>query len=298
MPVRTVAPSFPVDFRLTLGLTRRGRGDPCTRIDARSVWRATRSPDGPATLHLRAAGGRVEAEAWGPGATWALEHVPALIGCHDDPGGFEPAHPLLADLARRRPGLRLGRTDAVIEALVASILEQKVTGMEARRSWAQLATRYGEPAPGPGGLVVPPAAEVLAGLPYHCFHPLGVERNRADTVRRACARVRRLEEATAMPFTEARDRLTTVVGVGPWTAAEVAMVALGDPDAVPVGDFHLPHQVSWALAGEPRGDDARMLELLEPYRGHRGRVIRLIGAAGIRPARRGPRMPTRSIARL
>ena len=298
MPSRTIVPPHPVDFRLTLGPTRRGRYDPCTRIDASSVGRATNTPDGPATLHLAAAGTRIEAEAWGPGAGWALDQAPELLGCHDDRAGFEAHHPVVADLARRLAGLRLGRTGAVMEALVASILEQKVTGMEARRSWAQLAARYGEPAPGPGGLVVPPAAEVLAGLPYHEFHPLGVERKRADTVRRACARARGLEEAVRMSPVAARERLTTVAGVGVWTAAEVALVALGDPDAVSVGDFHLPHQVSWVLAGEPRGDDARMLELLEPYRGHRGRVIRLIGASGLRPPRRGPRMPARSIARL
>ncbi len=91
--------------------------------------------------------------------------------------------------------------------------------------------------------------------------------------------------------------LLAIPGVGPWTAGEVGRAALGDPDAVSVGDYHLPSLVAWLLAGERRADDARMLELLEPYRGQRGRVIRLLEAAGTWPPRRGPRMPARSIDR-
>jgi 3-methyladenine DNA glycosylase/8-oxoguanine DNA glycosylase len=87
-------------------------------------------------------------------------------------------------------------------------------------------------------------------------------------------------------------------GVGPWTAAEVALRALGDTDAVSVGDFHIPNMVAWALAREPRATDARMLELLEPYRGQRGRVIRLLEAAGVAAPRFGPRMSPRAIAAI
>ncbi len=84
-------------------------------------------------------------------------------------------------------------------------------------------------------------------------------------------------------------------GIGPWTAAEVGVRALGDADAVSVGDFHLPNLVAYALAGEPRGNDARMLELLEPYRGQRARVMRLLELSGIRPPRYGPRLAPRRI---
>ncbi|MDP9388413.1 MAG: DNA-3-methyladenine glycosylase 2 family protein, partial [Actinomycetota bacterium] len=87
-------------------------------------------------------------------------------------------------------------------------------------------------------------------------------------------------------------------GVGPWSAAKVGLVALGDADAVCVGDYHLPNQVAWALAGEPRAGDDRMLELLEPYRGHRGRVTRLLVAGGVRAPRYGPRSTVRSFSRI
>jgi 3-methyladenine DNA glycosylase/8-oxoguanine DNA glycosylase len=247
-------------------------------------------------MHLRAVADSIEVTAWGPGGDWTLEHAPELLGFDDDASDFQPFHPVLRDAHRRLAGLRIGRTSAVVEALVPSILEQKVAGKEAWRSYAGLVHAVSEPAPGPLGLLLPPSPERLGELPYHAFHRFGIERRRAVAMTRACGRARRLEETTTMSAEEAHRRLTAFPGIGEWTAAEVATVALGDPDAVSVGDYHLPHVVSWALAGEPRGDDDRMLELLEPYRGHRGRVIRLIEAAGMWPPRFGPRQRLRSIA--
>jgi 3-methyladenine DNA glycosylase/8-oxoguanine DNA glycosylase len=190
-----------------------------------------------------------------------------------------------------------------VEALVPAIIEQKVTGEEARAAFVALVRRHGEPAPGPweaGGraplLRVPPAPEVLAGLPGYAYHPLGLERRRADAIRAVAARAPRIEECAELPLPDAYARLRAFPLVGTWTAAEVGLRALGDPDAVSVGDFHLAHAVCWALAGEPRGSDERMLELLAPYAGHRARVIRLIEAGGIHEPRRGPRMVGRSIA--
>ncbi len=237
--------------------------------------------------------------AWGPGAAWAIEAFPSLVGADDDEAGFAPHHPVVAELRRRLAGLRLCRTAAVAEALVPSIIEQKVVGLEARRSYVALVRALGEPAPGPGpGLLLPPSPEVLARTPAHAFHRFGIERRRADAVRLSASYAHRLDEAAGLPRPEAYARMTALPGVGPWTAAEVGMVALGDPDAVSVGDYHLPNHVAYALAGEPRADDARMLELLEPYRGHRGRVVRLIMAGGPAPPRYGPRLPLNPIAGL
>jgi 3-methyladenine DNA glycosylase/8-oxoguanine DNA glycosylase len=186
----------------------------------------------------------------------------------------------------------------VTEILVPTILEQAVVAKTARDAYRQLVFRYGERAPGPLNLWLPPPPKTFARLPYYAFHPVGVEKRRADIVRRACMVAHRLEPALEMEPEQARAHLTKVHGVGPWSAAEVARVAWGDADAVSVNDFHLPHTVSWALAGEPRGDDERMLELLEPYAGQRARVVRLIEAAGIIAPRFGPRMAIRPIARL
>jgi len=293
----TIALPFPLDLRRTLGPMRRGSGDPTFRFGADGCWRATRTSEGPATLHLRHAGQVVEAEAWGPGARRALEGAPALLGFDDDPAAFAPEHPLVARLHRQQPGLRIGRSGAVIEALVPSILEQKVTGIQAHRSHRRMVWAYGDPAPGPTDLRLPPAPDRLADTPYYELHRMGVEKKRADTIRRVCARSHQMEHVAGLPADLAHQRLTAIPGVGAWTAAEVALVALGDADAVSVGDFHLPSMVSWALANEVRGTDERMLELLGPFAGHRGRVLRLLAAAGLFAPRRGPRKPLRDIAR-
>jgi 3-methyladenine DNA glycosylase/8-oxoguanine DNA glycosylase len=243
----------------------------------------------------------VTATAWGPGADAALDAAPGLAGAEDDVAGFDPAHPVVAELWRRQPGLRIPRSGAVVEALVPAVLEQRVTGRQARRSYVALVRALGEPAPGPAGeagMLVPPPPEAWAGLPSWTWHRFGVERRRADTVGRACRRAAALERLAALPPAEAAAGLRAVAGVGAWTAAEVASRALGDADAVPVGDYHLPHQAAWALAGEPRGTDERMLELLAPFTGHRGRVLRLIEAGRAGPPRLGPRAAIPRIAAL
>jgi 3-methyladenine DNA glycosylase/8-oxoguanine DNA glycosylase len=298
MPHLTLHLDGPLDLARTLWPHLRGLHDPAMRVSGTEVIRATRTADGPATLQIRRAGDGLEVEAWGPGADRSLEAAAAFVGLEDDRSGFAPANRLLADLDRRRPGLRIGRTGAVLEALIPAILEQKVTGTEARRAYRGIIERWGEDAPGPFGLRLLPPPDVLAGLPYHAFHPIGLERRRADLVRAVATRAARFEEITTMPLPAAYARLRAMPGIGPWTAAEVAVRALGDPDAVSVGDYHLPSLVAYALAGERKATDERMLELLEPFRGHRARVIRLLEESGIRPEMRGPRMQPKSIAAI
>jgi 3-methyladenine DNA glycosylase/8-oxoguanine DNA glycosylase len=298
MPSRTIPLDRALDLRLTLAPHLRGTADPAMRLGRDRAIRATRTPDGPATIELTVDGERLHVEAWGPGADRALDGAPALAGVEDGRDGFAPADRLLADLDRRMPGLRIGRSGAVLEALIPAILEQKVTGAEARRAYRGIIARWGEPAPGPFGLRLLPPPEVLARLPYEAFHPIGLERRRADLIRSVALRAARFEEIVDLPLADAYRRLTALPGLGPWTAAEVALRALGDPDAVSVGDYHIPNMVGFALAGERKATDARMLELLAPYRGQRGRVIRLLEASGIRPPARGPRMSPRSIAAI
>jgi 3-methyladenine DNA glycosylase/8-oxoguanine DNA glycosylase len=301
---RTYAIEGPLDLRRTLGPLWRGRGDPTMRVGVDGVWRATRTLDGPATIHLAIDGGWLVARAWGGGAGWALDHAPAMAGLLDDPAGLDALtarYPLIREMARHHPGLRFPRTLAVMESLVPAIIEQKVTGDEAHRAWRGLVTTHGGPAPGPGGahgMRLPPDPAVLATLPYFAFHGFGLERRRAETIRRVAARAGWLEAASDLGPEIGQARLRSLPGVGPWTAAEVAARAWGDPDAVSVGDYHLPNLVAWVLAREPRGTDERMLELLEPFRGQRGRVIRLIEVSGVRAERHGPRYAGRRIERI
>ena len=293
-----MTPTHRVDLRLTLG--RLGRG-PCGRFVGEARWWITRTPVGPASVRITSVGRDITVAAWGPGAELIVDRAPEIVGAADDPSSLLPAHPTIVGAIRRTHGLCIPRPANVVETLLPVILEQKVQAAAAHRSYAGIVRRWGEAAPGPAaalGLMVPPDPGVLARVPSYALHPFNVERKRADTFIRAARLAGALDAAATMAPLQARARLQVVPGVGPWTSAEVALHALGDPDAVPVGDYHLPNVVSWALAGEARGDDARMLELLEPYRGQRGRVIRLLTAAGISAPKFGPRMARYSIARV
>lgn len=301
MAVLTISLDRPLDLERTLAPLRHGPSDPTIRLTAAELWRASRTPVGPASLHLRVEGRTVLARSWGPGADWELAGLPDLIGQDDHPEALRPAHPLVAELARRFAGVRLTRTGRMVEALLPAVCEQKVTGLEARRTYQGLIRAFGEPAPEPPGgpgLLLPPAPERLAHLPYHAFHPLGLERRRAEVLQRIGAHAEALEAAVAMAPDAARARLMVVPGIGPWTAAEATRVALGDPDAVSLGDYGQPALVAWALAGEREADDARMLELLAPYPGQRARVITLLELGRSRPPRRGPRLAARRIEAL
>lgn len=292
----TIASLGPLDLVHTVAPVRHGPRDPSMRIGPNGVWRATRTSAGPLTLQLRLRDDALTIAAWGPGASLATVIGPRLAGQGDDPTALVPRHRLIRDLARRHDGLRLAASGNAWEALAPALIEQKVTGTEAFRAWRLLLAAHGEPAPGPPGLILPPPPAAIAALPYHAFHRFGIERRRADTLRRAAALGERLD--TLADAASAQRLLAPITGIGPWTIAEVNRVAFGDADAVSVGDFHVPNLVSWALAGEPRGDDARMLELLEPYRGQRGRIQRLLEVSGIRAPRYGPRLTPRSIATI
>ncbi|WP_069816270.1 DNA-3-methyladenine glycosylase family protein [Streptomyces sp. TP-A0874] len=297
--VRRWTPPWPLDLGLTLRPLRRGPGDPAFRVTADgSVWRASRTPEGPGTLRVASGAGQVVAEAWGPGAEWLLERLPALLGADDDPAAFTPRHRLLHEAHRRHPGLRLTRTGLVLESLIPSVLEQKVTSDEAYRSWRRLLQRHGEPAPGPEPMRVMPTARGWAVIPSWEWHRAGVDSKRSQTIVRAAQVARRLEEATGMELAEASRRLRLIPGIGPWTAAEVLQRSNGAADAVTVGDLHLPRIVGYALTGLRGADDARMLELLSPYEGQRHRACRLIMLSGRIPPRRAPRFAPKDISTI
>jgi 3-methyladenine DNA glycosylase/8-oxoguanine DNA glycosylase len=261
------------------------------RITDDGVWRTTSTPDGPATVRISGTGRAVSVAAWGPGAVRAGSAVPEWLGAADHPDGFDPgAHPVVAELHRRTGWLRLSRTGRTWDALVPAVLEQKVTVAEAHRVWRELLRLAGDPAPGPApdGMRVIPSAHRLLDVTDWQWHRCGLDGARRRALRAVASVAARLEVTDHTDCPDLRRRLQSVPGIGVWTAAEVAQRALGDPDTVSVGDYHLKNLVGWTLAGR-RTDDAGMLELLEPWRGHRQRVVRLIVAGGSRPPRRGPR---------
>jgi 3-methyladenine DNA glycosylase/8-oxoguanine DNA glycosylase len=296
---RSWQPSFPIDLGAVLGPLSRGTGYRTFQFAGspsgprRSAWWATSTPSGPGTLHLvtRPRDGEVCASAWGPGAHWLCAGVPSLLGAEDDLEGFEPVHPQVLEAWRRAPGWRLMRSRRPLDACLNAVIEQKVTGVEARRAWQTLVGRFGEPAhgPAPRGMAVPPTPTAWRDVSDADFHRAGVTPHRVRTLRTVVSAARAIERTSDATSSEADRVLRALPGVGAWTSAEVRQRSHGDPDALSVGDFHVAKDLCYWLTGE-RGDDARMEELLEPYAGHRYRVQRLMEMSGVSAPRRGPRM--------
>lgn len=279
-------PDYALDIGAVVGPLRRGAGDPAYQVGPDgSLWLTANAVSGAVSLNVRREAGEVVAQAWGAGAEEVLDGIPALLGAQDDPSGFKAHHALVADTMRTHPGLRLGATGRVWDVLVPAILEQKVTGYEARRSWRDLCRSFGEKAPGPAplGMRVPPTPRAVLGIRDWEWHKAGVDGARRRTL---------LNAAAAAHALTSTDKLRLIPGIGPWTAAEVAQRAWGDPDAVSVGDFHLPSVIGWALTGRPLDDDG-MLEVLEPYRPQRQRAVRYVEASGFRKPRFAPRFAAR-----
>jgi 3-methyladenine DNA glycosylase/8-oxoguanine DNA glycosylase len=303
---RTVTFPGAAGFWNALAPLRRGPRDPCFQLAGDgTIWRTSLLPSGPVAAKIggRHTGPRTKApdvvhcEAWGSGAEEFVEMLPALLGADDDASGFLPRDPTVAAAHRRLPHLRLGRTGQVLEALIPAVIEQRVPGADAFWSWRVLVSKYGTPAPGPApaAMRVPPSAEVWRHIPSWEFHRANVDPKRAQTVVACARRAASLERLVSRPAAQAREALTSLAGVGEWTAAETAQRAFGDADALSVGDYHVSKMIGWTLLGRPV-DDAVMLDLLEPMRPHRHRVVRLLQVSGLAyEPRRGPRLPVQHI---
>lgn len=261
-------------------------------------WLTARTPEGPGTLRVTRSRREVEGRAWGGGAGWLLERLGAIAGLEDDPASFTTDDPIVSEVHRTNPGRRFGRTDLVFDSLLVAICGQKVTGREASAAMRGLYRRFGDKAPGPNDrLRLPPDPQRMAATGYHDFHPLHLERRRAEVIRRVSARVEDIAALSDSSATEAALFLQSLPGVAEWTSAKTLAVSHGDPDQVAVGDFHYKHIVVHHLTGRDRGTDEEMLDLLEPFRPHRGRVIRLLHILGHEPSF-GPRLSPRDITRM
>ena len=290
-------PAWPCPVGEVWAHWRKGAGDPSYRVEAGRHWRGIRTPIGAATLAVQPLdhNGEIRADAWGPGAEWVLDRMPALLGADDDPSGFVPRHPQLTRALREHPHWRLARGGLVWQALLPAVIEQKVTGQEAFGGFRRLVHFYGERAPGPGAalrLWVPPGPDVVRRIPSWQWLKLHIDPARSATLVRSARVADALERTLDVPGDEADRRLRSIPGIGAWTSAEVRFRAHGDADAVSFGDYHIPNEIGHALLGRDL-DDAGLTELLEPYRPHRHRVQALLGMRRWRE-RHGPRLAPRT----
>jgi AraC family transcriptional regulator, regulatory protein of adaptative response / DNA-3-methyladenine glycosylase II len=148
--------------------------------------------------------------------------------------------PRLRPLVAGTPGLRVPGAIDGFEIVVRAIIGQQISVVAARTITGRIATRFGEPLPAPvGGLRVAfPRPEALAAA---AFDGLGMPASRGRTlvaVARAICDAR-LDLTAGVDGGTAREALLAIPGIGPWTAAYVAMRALGDPDALPASDLGL-----------------------------------------------------------
>lgn len=301
--VRVWRPDWPCPVGAVLSTHRRGAGDPTFRRTADgATWRGVRTPEGTATLRLLPdpASGTVTAEGWGSGAEWVLDSVPRMLGADDDPSGFEPLHQPIADAWRRHGNWRLGATGLVMESLVPAIIEQKVTGQEAFGAFRTLVHRFGARAPGPPSEPEPPvrlwaqpSPTELRAIPSWEWLRLPVDGARSRPIQHAARVAPALERGGRETPEEFDRRVRTLPGIGVWTSAETRSRAMGDPDSVSFGDYHVAADIGFVLTGAPV-DDEELAVLLEPYAGHRHRVQRLVELSGLSRPRRGPRMAPRT----
>lgn len=292
-------------LRHTFGAFRFGSSDPCVRITGDTLTMTSTSPAGPGWLFATMAAPNPEAqvesqvEFGGRATNHIRQRRPDPHGHRDTFRSLSPAHPLVARLQREFGDLRIGASGDVYKAALTATLGQRITAAEAVTQWARLCHALPNPVDTPiGQLLAPPDPGALGALAPWQLHSLGIEEARARTLI-SIARVFRRDGAHQVDVSLALRRLSVEVPrFGPWTRALVEAEALGDPDAVAVGDFHLKNVVAHALGGRPRGTDDEMLALLAPYAGNRGRVLAWLALAGISAPKFGPRRRNIDIRRF
>ncbi len=279
--IRSTVPAPGIDLGLTLTAVRMGAADPCWGGDAQGTWLwATRTPEGPGTVRLSPTAEGVLVEAWGDGAGWMAARAPGLVGALDpgpDPDAPVPAP--LTSLLARFAALRLARSARPLDAAIAAVCRRGVSAFEAGRSWALMIEEWGDDAPGPGRLRLPPEPTRIASASPYEMHVMGLEQERAAEVRRLASHAARLELSDAEPDATVIERTRDLPGVAADVVEHVRSVALGDPDALPVVDAHLAATVIRVLHADGDAPDLGVAGVLAPYRPQRGRVLRVVEAA-------------------
>ena len=192
----------------------------------------------------------------------ALDHLRFMLAVNDDHSEFLRRFandPVLGPLLRAHRGLRPLRVATVTHALLKAVCGQLIQAKAARLLEAKL-LRLASGAH--GGLQLPPTRDTFARFGVAELESHGLVARKANALVRL-SRELDLERLRAAPSAYVAARLERERGLGPWSAAMVALHGLGRFDLGLVGDLGLIR-----LCGEIRGrraepEDTR--ELLRPY---------------------------------
>ena len=262
--------------------------DGSMRLCEDQAWCCYHTDEGPVSLFARVADGRLDVELQGAGATWLVPRLDGLFGLTDTPERFQPVG-RVRDLWRRMPGAHLPRLPLVFQRLVQLVLQQLVKWQDAAAAWKTILLTFGEPAPGPWQLTMPPTADRMSRLGDYDLVGCGILPRQARTILAVAREQARMERLAREDRAELIRFLNRLPGIGEWTIQYLLGSGLGEADAVLTGDYGLPHAIAWLLLKKARSNDEEMIRLLEPYRGHRFRVIHLIHQANLHAPRFGPR---------
>lgn len=276
------------DLAKTLWLAGMGSRDPSLQVGPEEAWLGFHTGEGPVTVHGRLADRTLDVTCFGPGSDWVEPRLAGLFGLDDDPSAFCPGGKL-GELVHANPGMHLPRIPVVFHRLTQIVLQQLVVWSDALRGWLRMTERYGTDAPGPMSLRIGPSPERLAELGYYDVVDCGVMPKQARLILQLARERNRIERLAEAGPAALEKYLLSVRGVGPWTVAHLQGTSMGVADALLVGDYGLPHTVAWFLADKERSNDEEMTRLLQPFSGHRFRVVNLLWQSGIEAPRRGPK---------
>ena len=269
----------PVHLRRSFALQAFGKYDPSATWNGERLTKSFSTPGGVCTVTVSSAEGGLFFEAEGDEPEAVVSQLVAATRIDDGYASFAPEHQALAAHHRQLPGLRLIRVPWLFDIACSAVLQQRVRSTDAMREWGSICSRFGQKAR--TGQTTFPSPALLSAVPLHDLQAIGIDPRRARTLLALAKEIRSYPLRPEMTHEQLRLRLGHITGVGPWTVDMILGFGAADTDAVPVGDLYLPHLVSFALAGERRGTDERMLELLEPLRPYRFRVVRLLYSANI-----------------
>ncbi len=224
--------------------------------------------------------------------TSAISRCRRLLDLDADPVSVSEllqADPVLAPLVGKAPGRRVPRTVDADEFAVRVVLGQQVSTGAARTHAGRLAAAHGEPVDDPGGGLTRlfPAAATLAAVDPATLALPGARRATFAALTAALAGGQ-LDLDVGSDWQLARDQLSALAGIGPWSVEMIAMRGLGDPDAFVPGDLGV--RVAARELGLPAGP-AALTRRAAGWRPWRAYAVQYLWATGDHAINRLPPSP-------